>query len=296
MKNIIFVALCIAVFAASSCQKEELNTEAIRAQLAAHPSLSVAEVQSELSKLKDGNVMMLVVVFPLSSDYFTVFNDHADKYFIYYEVNGFGQREKMITIIQTFPVIDGNVDLTSYSLSYEIGCPSSKIFILRNQNNISQINYFFRFDDGRQFAFFGERNSGMVELPPINGGKWQLEVTYDDMGMVQKYTTYLIDFYGSAILDLKIQLQKENTICYVEIDNMLTKKAYLIQFATNDDLGNYYYFNYPVVYEESQNSILCFDVPFDAKYVVICGTDGCFQYLTENMSQGMRNGKKVYRL
>ena len=292
-----FAVLCIVSFTFFSCQKEELNTEAIRAQLVAQPALTVAKVQLALSRLKDGNGSTLVVVFPLSGDNITVFEDHADKYFVYYEINGYGQREKIVQIKQTFPIINGNVDLTQWNLDYEIGCPLSKIFILSNQNNIMQINYFFRFNDGKQFAFFGQNYSGQIKLPPIEGGKWQLEITYNDGDLEQKYSTKMIDINGDSMLNLDFKLKEENVISYVEMDNILTQGAYLVQLALySEETGQYTYINYPLLYEENQVGYIYFSAPFDVRIVTICGVNGCKEYYTKNMGWSIRNGKKVYRL
>jgi len=296
---------CLLFFAFISCQKEEsksIDPMAIRSQLASIPAPSKEEIMATISgsPLKSGadlKSVTLIQVFQLAMWTFDVNNSYSVKHFVLYETNENGYREKYLTINQRFEIRDGNLDTSSYTLSFDVGCPYSKIFYLENQDNVIQINYFLRFDDGKQFAYFGENNSGQIKLPQVGGAQWQLEVIYDDGDLQQRFSTKMIDFNGDQMLKLDIRLEDENIVSYVEMENALTKGAYLIQLATySDETGEYNYVNCPVLYNENLQELVYFSAPFDVRIVTICSANGCKEYYTNNMGWSIREGKKVYRL
>lgn len=296
---------CVLIFAFISCQKEEptknIDPTAIRSQLAAIAAPSKEEILAMISmsplKSATDDRVTLIQIFALTQETFEVYDDHAVKHFVFYEINQNGYREKFLTINQRFEIYNGVVDMTTYTLDFEVGCQYSRYFFLKDQNYVIRINYFFRFNDGRQFAYFGNNNSGQIKLPPIDGGQWQLEVIYDDGDLQQRFSTKMINFNGDQMLKLDIRLEDENIVSYVEMENILTNGAYLIQLATfSEETGQYLYVNCPMLYNENLQGYIFFSAPFDIKIIVICGINGCNEYYTGNMGWSIRDGKKVYRL
>lgn len=295
-----FSALFIIVLLSiTSCKKEDdmpvVNTdvEAVRAQLLAVSIPSKEEIQLILSEKPeakskslsdDGNLgLMLVQIFALDQQTYMVGSETATKSLVYYEINQNGYRKKFLTIYQSFKVKDGRVDTVSYNIDYEVGCPFSRNFYLKNSNNISQLSYFFRFNNGNQFGYFGDMNYGLIKLPPIAEGKWQLEVKYDDGDMRQTFMTDLIDFYSkSNQLNLRLEVKTENTISVLEIGKNFIKGAYLLQFSGMDKSGNYVYMTYPVAFEENMASKIRYNVPFNIKDFVICGVNGCYGFAAKD--------------
>lgn len=281
----------VIMFPFISCKKEKMenteNSKAIVAQMVATAKPSNEEVQLKVSgfNLKSASIeddATLVLLFTLDERTFEVYDNQAIKYLVYYEIGSNGYRRKMLTIKQIFPVTDGKVDVTQYSIDYEVGCPFSRDFYLKNGNNVNQITYFFRSNDGSQFAYFTNGNTNVIKLPPIANGQWQLSIVYDDGDLRQEYATQMIDFWNqSNELQLKIILKQANTISLIEFDKSFLQGAYLIRLYGRDSNGYNIYQDYPAMLDESMNNIISYNAPFDIEHVAIFGMTGSVWYDTK---------------
>ena len=295
------VSVCLFVMAVS-CQKEKMensvNAEAIRSQLVSHPAPSKEEVQLIVSNnnLKSAAIeddATLVVMLPLDEQTYEIYDNQAIKYLIYYEFDSNGFRRKMLTIKQIFPVLNGTVDLSQYSIDYEVGCRFSRDFYLKNGNYVNQITYYFRCDDGTQIAYFSNGNTGVIKLPPIAKGQWQLTIVYDDGDLRQEYATQMIDFYtASNELQLKIQLKEVNIVSVVEFDKNALQGAYLIRLYGRDSNGYNVYQDYPALLDENMKDIISYNASFDIEHVSIFGMNGCIWYDTKIV--GIRGNVSVF--
>lgn len=306
MKNVFLLLVVITFcFVSTSCQKDDelsiVDIQSLKTQLASVPDPSKEEVQLfiEDGNLKSASIeddATLIELFPLDISTTAVVNGVAIKYFIYYEINANGYRVKMFMVSQIFPVKDGKIDEKNYTFEYDINCPFSQRFDLKERNYINQIIYFFHFDDGTQFTYVGERNYGSVLLPPLANGKWQLSVSYDNGDMYQEFNSELVNF-DKDIINLKFEVKKNNIISIVKVDKELTQGAYSIQFfGENQDTGDRVYVNYRLISDESLPSILSFNVPFEIQYVIICGMNGCWRYEAVVSPVSPITGPKVYKL
>lgn len=308
MKKLVLGFLFFVIFGLflGSCKKSELvsvpiDTESVRAMLIKVSTPTKKAVQTMLTatpitKLKDGVIanQMLVEIFALDARTFEVYDDYAVKNFVYYEIDQNGYRQKLLGIQQKFQVKGGVVDTTSSVLSYEVGCSYSRYFNLTNQWNISRVTYSFHFDNGRQFSYFGE-NTGNIKLPPIGGGKWQLDVIYDDGDLRQEFISNLVDFYAdSNMLSLRLGIQKENTVSFLQLSKDFIRGSYLIQLDGEDGKGNSVYLIYPVIFDEGMPATLSFSAPFEVKGFIMCGSNGCYWHDVKLSSTSPTNGPKIY--
>lgn len=300
-----FVLLVVIFLSLVSCQKDEelssVDIQSLKAQLASISNPSKEEVQFfiEGGNLKSASMeddATLIELFPLNVSTTAVVNGVAIRYFMYYEINANGYREKMFMVSQIFPVKDGKIDDKNYTFEYDINCPFSRRFELKERNYINQITYFFHFDDGTQFTYVGERNYGSVLLPPLAGGKWQLSIAYDNGDLYQEFNSELVNF-DSDIINLKFEVKKDNVIAVVKVDKELTQGSYSIQlFGENQNNGDMVYVNYKLINEESLPSVLSFNAPFEVQYVIICGMNGCWRYEVVVSPNSPVVGPKVYKL
>lgn len=317
-KNALIFVIVMFSLLFTSCQKEEnmmpavTDVEAIRAQLAAVSLPSKEEVQTFLSSdvqvavskqsstlknsfVKGSDELTLVEIFPLDKNTYEVYDDHAIKNLVYYEL-GNSYRQRFLTVKQQFTVSNGVVDTTKFTFSYEVGCSYSRYFNFKDCNYINQTIFFFRFDNGRQFAYYGD-NSCYVKLPPIAGGKWQISVSYNTDGVYQSFMSEMIDFYGESLINLKFQVKKENTVSIIEIKTSdFLKSANFIGLIGKDEQNNFVYFDYPFSYDESMPEVVSFAAPFDIQRINICGSYGCWSSYTSKLSKTIKDGKIIYRL
>ena len=308
MKNFIVLLvamLFVGVF--TSCQKEKnfvpIDTEAIRSQLASLPVISKEEVQQKITEqnnLKSANTEpVLVRIFPLDKNTYEVYDDHAIKHLVYYELNQGAHRTKFLTLNQTFPVANGVVDTTQYHLDINVGFPFSRGFYFKDQNDINQLTFFFHFNNGEEFAYFGDNGSGSVKLPPIADGQWQINVVYNDGEMHQEFMSNLINFYGDELITLKFNiLPVGNTKAYVKIDrNLINSDTRSIEVVGKDDDGNWIYFLYPIN-SDGLNDILSVPVSFsNITRVYVCGSNsGCMAYGVKVSPDSPINGPKIFVL
>ncbi len=261
MKNFfyfcMFVVICVIP---SSCQKDEMLSPAdisnIKAQLVSVPDLTKEEVQNFLSgglksaQIEDDDVMVMLLPLDISTTY--VSDGTAIKYFIYYEINLSGHRQKVFTISQIFVVKDGKVDLSNYSLKKQIGCPFNRSFSLDSPDNVSQINYFFHFKDGRELMYVGEQNNGYnVLLPPIADGQWQLSVSYFDGDMSQECNSELVNF-NDDIIKLKINIKESNILSYLKIDRNMFNGVYMCLIVGQDtETSDHKFMSYKPIYDDN---------------------------------------------
>lgn len=294
----------------SSCQKDDsseilpVNTEAIRAQLLSTPIPTKEEVQIALAdkSLKSATIEddqpVLVQIFPLDARTYEVYQDFAVKYLIYYEINSDGYRVKYLTIRQEYKITNGVVDNFTSSISVEVNCQFSRYFGLRNMGDVSKITYFFRFDNGKQFAYYGN-GTNEIKLPPIAGGKWQLDVVYYDGDLTQQFSTHLFDNYSSQyILELNIQIKQSNVYATLEISKSFLNGAYIMQVVGENKNGDLIYMNYPLLFTNELKETVSFDLPFEIQSINICGTNGCYSYSEQNwrLVVSIPSGKKTYQL
>ena len=291
-RHILLFVVSIFVFTmVISCQKEKMensiNAKAIRAQLVSNPDPSKEEVQLKVTgnNLKAATIeddATLFLLFALDEKTFEVYNNQAIKYLVCYEIASNGYRRRLLTIKQIFPVTDGKVDLSQYSIDFEVGCPFSRDFYLKNSNNVNQITYFCRLNDGSQFAYFTNGNTYTIKLPPIANCKWQLTIVYDDGDLRQEYATQMIDYYNqSNELQLKIILKQANTVSLIEFDKSYLQGAYLIRLFGRDINGNNVYQDYPVLFDEDMNNTISYNAPFDIEHVAIFSMTGGTWYDTK---------------
>lgn len=257
-----------------ACQKnEELNVGLIKNQLLNLSIPNKDTIQDCMARLKSITLdeFTIVQVFPLDERTYYVDHNSAVKQLLYVELNADGKLVKLLTIAQTFKVEEGVLDTTDYDFSYEVGCPFNRGFQLASGNNIVGITYYFHFYNGFQFAFFVDKIDSYVFLPPIAGGKWQLEVSYDDGLVPQKYSSSMIDNYQeSELINLKLQPSKSNVACVVEMPTSWLKGAYLIQLSwINLNTGIQENVSYPVLYDEELHYKMLFPAPFKVEDVFV---------------------------
>ncbi len=304
---VLFVVMVLLI-TVPSCQKEEIlisdvQIEAIKAQLVATPTLSKEEVETVLSsqKLKSASLNeeeTLVQVLDLDERTFEVNDQFAIKNLVYMEFGQNGNLLKLITIRQIFDVNNGNIDVNSYSIEYEIGCSYSRNFQLGVQGNVNQITFFLHFKNGKQLAFYGNGNNN-ITLLPIARASWQLLVNYYDNILQQQYLTDLINFYDqSNVINLRLELKSKNLKSTVKFDRNLIEGAYNVQLGGFDASGNYRYMSYQVMYDSSMPEKISFEAYFDIQDVNICGTNGCYGYSTKDSKYTVYNadGTILYSL
>ena len=278
MKKVLFLAMvAIAMslmFVSCKVQNEPVinsvnNKVLLKAELAKIPNPSKEEMLKFLSgtaqKVKaddGGSSITLVEIFPLDSTTYQIDGDNlAMRYFWYSEIDQNGNLEKSLTIGQIFNIVDGKINETGYSFDVQISCPFSRYFYFENRGNISRITYFFRFDNGNQFAYFTNNGNTQVRIPPIANGKWQLKVDFYDSNIFQSFMSEYIDYYGSDVIKLKFGIKQENVLSKVFLDKSFIQNAYLIQFIGKDDNDNFISVSYPVKYDESLPDQISFNTP-----------------------------------
>ncbi len=283
-KAVCFLVLMVLFF--FSCKKENapiiVDIDGIRAQLALISTVTKEEVTTMLSSnssLKSATADLITVqIFDLSSDTYVINDKQAIKYAVYYEINTNNSIIKFITVKQIFSVKNGVVEATNYSLGYEIGCSLSRDFQLSVTGNTNQIVYFFHFNDGKQFTYFGSPSG--IRLPPIANGKWQLMVTFYDGGLLQQFMTDLVDYNNqSNIINLQLLLKNKNTVSTIKIDKNLIKGADNVWLGGYDPSATYQGITFRVIYDDSMPSLISFEAPFniwDIKITLLNGTSVTF--------------------
>jgi len=273
------------------CQKEDelsnVQTEEIRSQLASLPAPSKEEVKTKLSSdgLKSATVdnqPVLALILQLDGWTYEINSEWAVKYFVYYEIGQDGYRQKTLTLVQKFPVVNGQIVTSQYNLEVRVGYLFYKTYYLNDQNNIQQLIYLFRFDDGQQISFFNKW-TGEIDLPPIGKGKWQIEVVYGG-DMEQRYHTNPINYdTDSNVLTLSISLYSENNIeSNINIDKDIINGFYLLTLQGINKGGQYCFLNYPVLWDNNLPQRIIYSAHFDIENVTVCGGTGCFSYFTKN--------------
>lgn len=311
MKNsVIYLMLFVIFFVGltNSCQKDEILSSAdisnIKAQLVSVPDLTKEEVQNFLSdglkfaQIEDDDVM--ISLFPLDISIASIANGVATKYFIYYEINLSGHRQKVFTISQIFVVKDGKIDLSDYSLKKQVGCPFNRSFSLESPDNVSQINYFFHFKDGRELMYVGEQNNGYnVLLPPIADGQWQLSVSYFDGDMSQECNSELVNF-NDDIIKLKISIKESNVLSYLKIDRSVFNGVYMCLVVGQDtETSDYKFMSFKPIYDDNLDlSSIMIQTPFKIiKYIRLYYMNGYVQhYNTITDVNSPVDGPKIYKL
>lgn len=286
MKRALFFVFVIVL--AIGCQKEEsLNTlmaEAIRSELVALPVPSKEEIKAKLSgeKIKSAEIdePVLALVLQLDGQTYDVYSDFAVKYLVYYEIGHDGSRKKTLTIIQRFPIVDGQVMTDQYNMEARVGYLFFKEYYLEDQNNIEGLIYHFRQDDGQQVSFLADWN-GKVVLPPIGKGKWQIEVIYGGE-MTQRFHTGLINYFADTnVLTLQIDFYGQGNVeSTLNIDKSLIKSAYVITLRGENSDGEERFISFPVLWDENLPDRIIFYCHFDVEYFFICGQNGCQYYNT----------------
>lgn len=302
-KSVMYLFFVIIIMFFGSCKKSDLlpepvDTDAIRAMLVSVSTPTKEAVQTMLSsttlKLKDGIIekQTLVEIFPLDSRTYEVYDNIAIKNLVYYEIDQNGNREKLLGIRQEFQIKNGVVDTTTSVMSYEVGCPYSRYFHT-GSGNISSILYFFVFDNGRQFNYFGE--SETIKLPPIAGGKWKMEISFYDGDLFQKYNAELLDFYAASNqLSLKLNVKKENTVAYFQLSKEFAEGSYYLELRGEEDSnGNFPYYSYRIS-DQNYSANLTFASPFEIKSILMCGNHGCCSYEVKVKSYSPLDGKAIY--
>jgi len=308
MKNLVF-SLVVIIFL-TGCQKDLfVNNEAVRSELVRQPIPDKSEIQAVLNgTLKSGvinsNEPVLVQIFALSSDLYEIGENYAIKYLVYYEISQDGCRNKLITIRQQFELVDGVLGEYQISDSYEVGCPYpySKEFFVPTSQNVEQISFFFRFNNGEQFAYFGKWGSSKVSLPNIADGYWQLQINYNDGDIEQSFISDQIDFDDDYQINLRLNLKKENIIAKVEIERASLVNVYSISFRSwSEETGEYLYMNYPVYREDGMPQIISFSLFFKPTGMYVCGINGCcYINLAEEQDGDLsileENGITIYKI
>lgn len=289
MKNTVwfFVIMILFFF---SCKKENvvpvtIDIDGIRAQLVAVPTVTKEEVSVLLSTsgLKSATTdLVSVQIFDLSSDVYKIDDKQAIKYAVYYEINSSSSLSKFLTIKQFFQVKNGVVDTSNYTLGYEVGCSLSRDFQLSATGNVNQIVYFFHFNDGKQFTYYGSPSG--IKLPPIANGKWQLIVTFYDGGLLQQFMSDLIDYNNqSNIINLRLDLKNINTVSIVKIDKNLIKGADNIWLGGYDPSATYQGMTFKIAFDDSMPSLISFEAPFNIWDIKITSLNGtCVVLSTKN--------------
>lgn len=299
MKKLILLIIVIT-FVCFSCKKEDNgisieNAVAIKAQLSKVTTLTKAEASNAQLKLKSASDvpdLTLIEIFDLDARTYFVSNEVAIKYCIYFEIDQDGYRSKMLTFSQTFQVRNGQVDVSSYSLSYEIGCIFSQNFQLSHGTNVSMITYFFRFDSGKQFAYYSN-SGGSIKLPPIADGKWQLSVDYYDGDLSQQFATDYVDYYyGNNIINVRLDVGIKNVVSTVVFHKYVILGAYTVQLYGTDNRGIYRTMSYRVIYDNGMPSKISYDAPFNIEQVYIYGKNSSNLFETKNVT-GITNSNNV---
>jgi len=293
MKKLVLFFVIIVLF--FSCKKEaesiSIDVEAIRTKLVLVPTITKEEVAVLLSSsgLKSAVVdLMSIQIFDLSSDVYQINDKQAIKFAVYYEIDLSNSLLKFLTVKQFFTVKNGVVDTSVYTLGYEVGCSLSKDFQLSATGNVNQIVYFFHFNDGKQFTYFGSPSG--IRLPPIANGKWQLMVTFYDSGLLQQFVSDLVDYNNqSNIINLRLDLKNKNTISIVKIDKSLIKGVDSVWLGGYDPNAVYQGITYKVVYDDSMPSIVSFEAPFNIWDIKITSANGCITLSTKNAKSTTQN-------
>ncbi len=305
MKKSVF--LLVVIISLLSCQKEEMlipiNAEEIRSELLSVPAPTKEEVQQKIAgqNLKSAGYGMnegpvMVRIFALDEQTYEIYNDYVVKYLVYYEINYNGYREKLLTLRQEFRVQDGKIVLDGYSLDISVGCNFSRDFYLKDQNNVSQITSFFHFENGEEFAYF-MNGSGLIKLPPIAGGLWQVSVEYNDGDMNQKFLSDFINFYEDVNINLRFNLKSNLEKINLKISADYVLGASFIQIVGEDENGDYQWCLLPIPLQ-TFDDIVNLQIPFNPKRIYICGENGCNVYTIDDIDIeiNITNGVVTYKL
>ena len=295
MKKLSLLFVIMVLF--FSCKKETesiyLDIDGIRAQLAAIPTVTKDEVANLLNspKLKSGTTttlaaenepFVMVEIYDLSSDYYIVGEKEAVKFMAYWEKDQNLYRQKFLTIRQIFPVSNGVVNTNTYHLEYEVGCSLGHDFQLSANGSVNQIIYYFHFNNGNQFAYYGNGgNTSNIKLPPLANGKWQLMVSYFDGDLQQQFISDLVD-YNSNIINLRLGVKPKNVVSIIQIDRSLLKGIYGIWVSGYDTHAVPQNMQFIVLYDESLPNRVSFQAPFNIWDINISGMYGCYNLSTKN--------------
>jgi hypothetical protein len=307
----VLLILVAALFAGvvTSCSQDEVITTndevSFLADIMAAPQPALDEFKSfaEGAGLKSASVYSssVVMVFPLDRRTVEVFDVTVKKYFILYEFGQGGQRNKEITISQIFEILpNGKIDPTSGKfLEATPGCSQKRHFYIDDQY-ITGIHCFCNFKDGRQFGYVGQITNNTVQLPPLEGGVWQLSVDFNDGDIPQKFSTLPINNYAeSNVIELKTTFELDNIVAYVEIEKKYLEGAELVQVysfnSMTDEVDSY--IDFKVLYDELLPKFVLYGVPFGNIYRInIYGKNGNWSFIIAPSLGAPINGKPVYSL
>ena len=287
MKRLLFFLLIF--FLIASCKKTEFvgNDQMVRAALAAAPLPSVDKCRDVVvagTGMKAADIV-LIEVFPLAQETYTISLESAQKYLAYYELYLTGERKELMTIIQEFHIINGVLDTSQYLLRFELGCQFSRDFTVPIASNFTvwDTHCYFHFTNGQEFSYRIQGGKPQLKLPNLGNGSWEVTILTDDQDMLRNVTTGLIDYHGSDLLSLVIDAKYQNSIGkivlkktdLVDVSSIRIgnpKGDYLIAFHYNQDMPDKLYFDIPLV----PTSIALVGKDFFKLYDPIVVSDGIY--------------------
>lgn len=300
MKRIYLLLISLLVLVVG-CQKEEnvFNTDLIKSQFSAIVVPTDQEIQVVVPSeptLKSANdnpnqPVLRVRVYELDQKTYQVSETEVLKCWKYLEKLG-NVIKRSGTLIKSFKVEKGNIDLNSYQVSYVVDGPFDvEMSIMNYGSQINQVHLFLRSNNGEQDDFYINSNNGSFMVSPIANAMWQAEVSYwSQTNGEQTYSSELFDCYGAREIALKLNLKKDNTIAVLEIPKGITENASLVRIF--DANGNYV--EYRLLYDESLSDILSFRVPFEPTGFEIWSDYGSIWYQTTLIGVTIPDNLRVF--
>lgn len=294
LKNLIAL-LAIAVLTLASCSKSDepssVNREVIREQLAKLSVPSAQEIQGKLSaslRSASGESVSQRVL-PLDKDYYEVEQYSAVKRLQYYEIASNGTIKRLVQVTQTFQIKDGVLDTTRWSASFDLDGIGIKRCSLWFSDYITSMTVFFHGANGLQLAYTANLYDGVLYLPALADGTWQVQVETFNKGVYQTFVTRpaqirkldpdeLFLVYDEAMLWGD---PSDNTVAIATVSaENLRGKSFLL---CEDEQGNL--FSQPIPATITSETI-SFSIPFKPKYIYCWGENGWLTDIDPEIRKG----------
>lgn len=260
----------------------------------------VASILSELNELKDGRIPVnTVIIRALNSQEYQVTNNTLTKLIGCLVINEeTGELIQQWTYYLSYPIINGEIDFTSFWFDYEFDCSKDYTKVLNKTTDVYGVKLNFMGDDNISFSYYTEvfndgDNQNKIKVTPFENGSYIVTGTNRTFGHSAKmFETRIFDCYNSYFLDMVI-VGNSNVKSSVSIDTSLLEGVYSIVLRGHDDKGDDV-FTYRDILKTQQVFSLSFLATFDVTVVRICNNNGCWEYPAELVK--IENGVSYYRL
>lgn len=250
-------------------------------------NIQVADILSEIKDLKDGRISQnTVIIRALNSQEYQVTNNTLTKLIGCLVINEeTGELIQQWTYYLSYPIVNGEIDFTSFWFDYEFDCSKDYTKVLNKTTDVYGVKLNFMGNDNVSFSYYAEvfndgANQNNIKVTPFENGSYIVTGTNKTFGHSAKmFETRIFDCYNSDFLDMVI-VGNSNVKSSVSIDTSLLEGVNSIVLRGYDDQGNDV-FTYRDVLQTQQVSSLSFLATFNITRVRICNNDGCWEYPVE---------------